>query len=39
MECVCILIKAIAQGGSYLWVRENEYDFGITILMYDVFSS
>lgn len=36
---MCLHIKAIARGGSYLWGRESEYNFGITVQMYAVFSS
>ena len=36
---MCLHIKAIARGGSYLWGRESEYNFGITVQLYSVFSS
>lgn len=36
---MCLHINGIARGGSYLWGRESEYNFGITVQMYALFSS
>ena len=36
---MCLHIKAIARGDRYLWGRESEYNFGIIVQLYSVFSS
>lgn len=38
-KAMCLHIKVIAWGDSYLWGRESEYNFGITVQLYSVFSS